>query len=287
MTKRIAYLLPAGDPASRVPDDVLSDEVTVDVLEYEGFLLPISPVEAMVTEVAVTAAAMRAEKLGYDGVLLSSPDYGFAAVRAALRIPVAACSQAAVLTAVSIAERFSIVTIWPASSQFLTRAVVDRASLTDRCASTRHVTQQEEMVTLGDEDNFYTRMLARRQDMIERIGDEINAAVEEDGAQAIVFGCNCMNGVAPILAERTGIPVIDPTRAGYAFMSLLLRLGLTHSETAHGTAGSDRSAIFASMVNAAAETMRLRGDEEECEVCVLGDSASCEPATVEPVATTP
>jgi allantoin racemase len=174
MTSRnVAYILPAGDPASLIPPDALTDDVTVDVIENASFLVPTSPAEFLVTEVGVTEAALRADKMGYDGVLLTTPDYGLAAVRSALSIPVVGCAQASMLTAASLADRFSIVTIWPASSGFVNRAVIERNGLEDRCVSVRHVSAEEEMATLGEEDNFYTRTL-----------DRVRVAQDDPGSRA-------------------------------------------------------------------------------------------------------
>ena len=69
--------------------------------------------------------------------------------------------------------------------------------------------------------------------MIERIGRDVRAAVEDDGADVIVLGCTCMAPAASALTQFTDAPVINPLDAVFLQIELLVRLGLTHSPRAY------------------------------------------------------
>lgn len=49
--------------------------------------------------------------------------------------------------------------------------------------------------------------------MIAALLRECEAAVREDGAEAVALGCTCMAPVGPLLAERCSVPVIESSRA--------------------------------------------------------------------------
>lgn len=67
------------------------------------------------------------------------------------------------------------------------------------------------------------------------------AAIEDDGAHAIVFGCTAMRGHAERLREsltargHEGIPLIDPTIATLKIAEALVDLGLTPSARTYPT----------------------------------------------------
>lgn len=279
-TRRIAYIIGAGPSEGRgVPAGAISEQFPVDIVQSKAAAVPGDDADLLVTELATVEAAVRAERAGADAVVIGAvADYGLSAVRAAVGIAAVGCGQASLLTAASVATRFSVVTIWPSSTAGQYRSLVDAYNLGTQCVSTRHVSRVEEMATLGEEDNFYTQMRAGREHMIARIVDEMNAAVREDGAEAIVLGCNCMTPVAGVLAERVDVPVIDPTTTGYRFATMLLSLGLAHSRVAFPSSGADRSTLLGQLAAVVEGDLAQRGDDAECEVCVLGDDgvASCE-----------
>ncbi len=273
-SKRIAYIISPGPTEGRgVPADVLTEAVSVDLFESTAFVFPTDPLELMITEMSALEAGVRAGKQSYDGVLIGAlADYGIGPMRSALSVPVVGCGQASLLTAASVAKRFGIVTIWPSSTAWQYRETVNAHGLQTRCVSIRHVSRPEEMATLGEEDNFYTQMRSGQEAMLARIVAEIDAAVRDDGAEAIVLGCNCMTPVAKTIGDRVEVPVIDPTRTGYAFLSMLLALELSHSPAAHPRAHVDRSPLLHDMVAATRHSLDGGGEAAEtCEVCVLGD----------------
>jgi allantoin racemase len=285
MTKRIAHIISEGPTEGRgIPEAAISPGFETGFVQSVAAPFPGDPVNLMLTEVSTVEAAMRAQQQGYDGVLIGAlADYGLAAARAAIDIPVVGCGQASLLTAAGLGERYSIVTIWPETQSFLYERLLGENHVGDQCATVRYVSTAAEQATLSEADNFYTQMRAGKEHMIERIVREIEAAVTEDGAQSVVLGCNCMTPVAPILAERASVPVVDPSATGYRFLEMLVGLGLTHAKDPALPAVSPRADVFAALVKAA--SMELV-DIEDCEVCVLGDdgTASCDVPESETVA---
>jgi Asp/Glu/hydantoin racemase len=273
VTKKIAYVVsPGADP---VPGHVVSPGFEAGVVPSIGAPFPADPVHHMLTELSTVEAAMRAERLGYDGVLVGAvADYGIVQIRSAIRIPAIGSGQASMLAAAALGRRFGIVTIWPRSQRSAYQALLRDYGLRDHCTGIRYVSTDSELATLADEDNFYTRTRAGRQDMVDRISREIDHAVA-DGAEAIVLGCNCMTPVAGVLAGQAEVPVIDPTTTGYRMMELMVALGLSPSPVAY-PAATDRAELFSAMVGIVDDVLSADG-AVECEVCVLSDdgTASC------------
>jgi Asp/Glu/hydantoin racemase len=279
MNKRIAHIISEGPTEGRgIPAAAISAGFETGFVQSVAAPFPGDPVNLLLTEISTVEATMRAQEAGYDGVLIGAlADYGLAAARAAVDIPVVGCGQASLLTAAALGERYSIVTIWPKTQSFIYERLLADNKVGDQCVSVRYVSTAAEQASLAEEDNFYTQMRAGKEHMIERILHEIEAAATEDGAQSVVLGCNCMTPVAEILAGRSSVPVVDPSATGYRFLEMLVGLGLTHAKDPSQPVVSERAPVFAALVKAA--SMELV-DIEECEVCVLGDdgTANCDVA---------
>jgi allantoin racemase len=54
-------------------------------------------------------------------------------------------------------------------------------------------------------------------------------AIEEDGADVLVLGCALMMGVADILHEELGVPVVDSTLSALKVAEMLISMKLNHS----------------------------------------------------------
>ena len=276
---RIANLLPAGyvegfDP----PAELVPDGVSVETVSMELPALPGSAADLLLTDVATVEAAIRAEADGFDAVFVNSvADYGLRGIRSAVRIPAVGAGQASMLLALGLGDRFSIVSVLSPALREAHTAQLRQYGLTDRCASMRFVTSEQEMAEIAEEDSWYVRMRARREDMVQRIGLAVRAAVEEDGADAVVLGCTCMAPVAGDVAAYTRAPVINPLAAVYLHTELLVRIGLAHSPTSHRPVDASRRDAFTAMVRAAqGPVMAQLAGAEDCEVCVTLE----EPAAV-------
>ncbi|CRK49727.1 putative Hydantoin racemase [Rhodococcus sp. RD6.2] len=278
MTKRIAYLDLKGGAqrkGARIPEHVIAPGFAVDVVDTEIRVTPVDATDLLLSDMAYTEAAVRAERDGYSGVLIGGvPDYGLAAARAAVDIPVIGSGQASLLVAAALGSRFSIVTIWPETMSFVYDRLLRENPVGRQCISVRYVSTPAEQSTLADEDNFLTQMRSGREHMIERILAEIEGAVQ-DGATSVILGCNCMSPVADVLASRASVPIVDPTTAGYRQLESMVALGLQPARDPR-VPKSDRHHVLTEMVKAA--DLALGANEEDCPVCVLNadGTASCD-----------
>lgn len=281
MTKWIACLeMKTGQQKSPVPDRLIAPGYSVESVFTEIRVTPIDAVDLLLSDVVYAEAAMRAARDGCAGVLIGGvPDYGLAAARAASDVPVVGSGEASLLAAAALGEKFSIVTIWPETMDFVYERLLRDNPVGRQCISVRYVSTHAEQSTLADEDNFLTQMKAGREDIVERILAEIELAVQ-DGAKSVILGCNCMSPVAEILAARSSVPIVDPTTAGYRQLETLIELGLRPARDPR-VPRSERQELFAEMVQAADGA--LGADQDDCPVCVLNDdgTASCDlPANV-------
>jgi allantoin racemase len=72
----------------------------------------------------------------------------------------------------------------------------------------------------------------------ERLLEQAEKAIREDGAEAIVLGCTGMLGLAQNLMRELRdaglpVPVVDPTAAAIGYLQVLIRAGLAHSKLAY------------------------------------------------------
>jgi len=287
LTKRIAYLGLKGGAqreGTRIPEHLITPGFAIDVVDTVIRVTPVDATDLLLADLTYAEAAIRADRDGYAGVLIGGvPDYGLAAARAAVDIPVIGSGQASLLAAAALGGRFSIVTIWPETMSFVYERLLRENPVGQQCISVRYVSTPDEQGTLADEDNFLTQMRSGREHMIERILAEIEHAVQ-DGAESVILGCNCMSPVADVLMSRASVPIVDPTTAGYRQLESMVALGLQPARD-HRVPKSDRHHVLAEMMKAA--ELAFGDDQEDCPVCVLNDdgTASCELPAREPAET--
>ena len=158
---------------------------------------------------------------GADAVFISCfGDPAVPAARELVDIPVAGGFEPTVLTAMALADRFSIVTVLP-SVLAMIRRLGDGLGISQRIASTRVI--DTPVLELEDRDALTAKLLI-----------EMRRALAEDGAHALVLGCTGMLGVARMLqetlaAEGPFVPVIDPTAAAVLALESQVRMGVHHS----------------------------------------------------------
>jgi allantoin racemase len=76
--------------------------------------------------------------------------------------------------------------------------------------------------------------LSDKKILEQRLLKHSEAAVREDGAEAIVLGCTGMLGLAQNLEKQLAgiglqVPVVDPTASAIGYLELLFRSGVTQS----------------------------------------------------------
>ncbi len=162
---------------------------------------------------------------GADAVFVSCvADPAIDAARERVDIPVVGGFTPAILAALAVADRCSIVTVVPEAVTLL-RRVARAQGFADRIASIRSIDLP--VLEIHDTERMFERLL-----------DEMRAAVAQDGAEALILGCAGMLGVARRLQEalaQTGpfTPVIDPTAAAVMTLEAQLRMGLRPSRRTH------------------------------------------------------
>ncbi len=157
-------------------------------------------------------AAMRRHPDADAVVVACFDDTGVDALRCATDVPVIGIGEAAFHVAAMIATRFSVVTT-------LARSVpgiednLRRYGLAARCRRVR--ASEVPVLALEGGDPACTELIRA----------EIRAAIDEDGAEAIVLGCAGMADLMAMFAEEFGLPVIDGVTAGVALAEGLVRMG--------------------------------------------------------------
>jgi allantoin racemase len=170
----------------------------------------------------ITEAVRRAEKEGCDGAFITCfGDPGVESSREVVGIPVVGGFQPAALTASLLSDRWSVVTVLERLRPMVHRNA-RKLGLIEKLASVRAV--DIPVLSLGQEGELKERLLEQSQ-----------AAVTEDGAEAIVLGCTGMLGLARDLMKSLAdaglpVPVVDPTAAAIGYLQLLIRATLAHSK---------------------------------------------------------
>jgi allantoin racemase len=144
-------------------------------------------------------------------------DTGLEAARCATGAPVVGIGEAAFHLASLISEKFSVVTTLARSIAPIEKNLV-KYGLAARCARVRAA----DVPVLALEEPGSD---ARRA-----IEVEIDRALKEDGAEAIVLGCAGMTDLARDLEAKAGVPVLDGVACAVGLAETLVRLGLRTSK---------------------------------------------------------
>ncbi len=229
---------------------------------------PINQINHNLSEVSTTEAGLRAAEAGFDAVFINTVgDYGLGALRSALSIPVVGAGQATMHAAAQLGERFSIVTIWPESLRFIYTHLLRLYGMEKLCVSVRCVSQDDELDTLAEDENFITEMRRGERTQQDRIVAECERAIVEDRADTVMLGCTCMSPIADEIAARCEAPVLNPLTTGYKATEAQLSLGHLHSRLAYEQSGGARMDHYRAMADAviALEEEELRGTATAAE----------------------
>ena len=157
-------------------------------------------------------AAAQKDAAGY--VIACFGDPGLHALRDQTALPVVGIQEAAVMTALTLGQRFGVVAILPASIPRHMRAFGAMGVL-DRLAGDRALGLS--VADLADPDKSLDAMIATGK----RLRDE-------DGANALIMGCAGMAQYRSTLEAETGLPVVEPCQAAAAMALGQIALNLTH-----------------------------------------------------------
>ncbi|MGO6998959.1 aspartate/glutamate racemase family protein [Rhizobium leguminosarum] len=155
--------------------------------------------------------------VGYDAAVIACfDDTGLEAARTFADVPILGLCESAVVTAGFLAQRFTVVTTLE-RSRVLIDNLVRRYGMGDRAK-----VRASDIPVLELED--------AASGAIGKLRAEIERALLEDGAEAIVLGCAGMTDLARELQEIYGVPVVDGVAAAVKQAEALVSLGLSTSK---------------------------------------------------------
>ncbi len=157
-------------------------------------------------------AAAQTDAAGY--VIACFGDPGLHALRDQTALPVAGIQEAAVMTALTLGQRFGVIAILPASIPRHLRAFGAMGVL-DRLAGDRALGLS--VADLADPDKSLDAMIATGK----RLRDK-------DGANVLIMGCAGMAHYRATLEHETGLPIVDPCQAAAAMVLGQIALKLSH-----------------------------------------------------------
>lgn len=239
---------------------------------------PFTPLDALLTEVGLVDLVLREASADTRAVLVDTfGEYGIAAMRSGIEVPVVGAAESAIAAARRRGRAFGIVTVWPASLDWLYQRQLRVLDATAACVGIRYVGGQHAdgstpSATLGAMHAGDPAWLARILAGIAELADA--------GADCVIFGCTCMAPVYARVAERSPIPAICAARAGAAAVAALLEdepSGALATSAAASASARTRlrfvswvaSGVEATNVDIAAGT----NDGQTCPVCVLAPDA--------------
>ena len=144
-------------------------------------------------------------------VIACYSDPGLHSLREATRKPVLGISECAILTALTLGQKFGVIAILRQSIARHLR-YVGALGVSERLAGELPVGLG--VTELSDEAKTFRRMVAVGQ-----------ALREDHGADVVVMGCAGMARYRKPLQDELGIPVVEPTQAAVAMAIGRVRLG--------------------------------------------------------------
>ncbi|MCC7105468.1 MAG: hypothetical protein IT307_10025 [Chloroflexi bacterium] len=177
----------------------------------------------------------------YNGiVLLGGGEPGFHESREIARpygIPVLSCAFSQMHVATMLGGKFSVIDMAEVHNMYYYNLVVQHR-MTERCASIRNVNfplprpPHHEATTASHERAKAVR--GERSEMLEAAVNEAVAAIEEDGAEVITFGCSAAFWLRPFLQRRLEeigweVPVLEGYGCAIELAKLSVDLGISAS----------------------------------------------------------
>lgn len=202
----------------------------------------VSQQDSVLADIGILEAGLQAQADGYDAVCIDTvSDSGMSALRSVLDIPVIGPGRHAMLAALMLGERFSILAMWDRWRHLYTKTLAE-LGLQHKCASLRAAGLQPNNQSLlaGKEDEFFPALhrAALR-------------CVEEDGADVIILGSTTMHEAHAYLAERLPVPVINPGPLTYRLADAAIKLRLSHSRVSYPSPSHVAAEALAAMGRAA------------------------------------
>ena len=157
-------------------------------------------------------AAKQTDAAGF--VIACFGDPGLHALRDQTSLPVVGIQEAAVMTALTLGQRFGVIAILPPSIPRHLRAFGAMGVL-DRLAGDRALGLG--VSDLANADKSLTAMI--------NTGKRLR---DEDGADVLIMGCAGMASYLAQVRDATGLPVVEPSQAAVSLALGQIALGLSH-----------------------------------------------------------
>lgn len=184
----------------------------------------VSQQDSVLADIGILEAGLQAQAEGYDAVCIDTmSDSGMPALRSALDIPVIGPGRHAMLAALMLGERFSILAMWDRWRHLYTKTLAE-LGLKDKCASLR---------SAGLQPNNQSLMAGKEEEFFPALYTAAMRCVEEDGADVIILGSTTMHEAHGYLAERLPVPIINPGPLTYRLADAAIRLRQSHSRATY------------------------------------------------------
>lgn len=171
----------------------------------------------------IVAEALAAERSGADAIVIDCMgDPGLKAAREVVSIPVLGPSETSMHLAAMLGHSFSVVTVLD--------SVVPMIENLAKVYGTSGKLVSVRVINIP-----VLELEAAPEKLTQELAKASLAAVESDGAHAIVLGCTGFLGCAEAIdtalkAKGYNLPVIDPIPATVCVAAGIVRAGLTHSK---------------------------------------------------------
>jgi allantoin racemase len=244
---RIKYIIPfpldadgVARRALQIPTEALGPNTTVECVPVRNSgTLADCHFEALILEMYVTEAGLRAEEEGFDAVVMdTSSDSGMSALRSRLTIPVIGPGIVGYAVAMMLGRRFSVITMWD-RWRYVHEKNFDSYRLWDRVASVRSIDSPPDLDRLLE---------GKEAETFQKLTQEALLAIENDGADTIVLGSTTMHQAGKYMSENLPVPVINPGPIAVKIAEAMVALGLSHSKVAFPSPGANLDDRFFSLI---------------------------------------
>lgn len=181
-----------------------------------------SAVDAALAAPEIIKMALRAEREGYDAlVLYCFSDPAVAACRELLDIPVVGGGQASLLLAPLVGRQAGLLLADDSRK-------AEKQLFIEGCG-----VQPSRIAAIGGIAGRGLDVWAERERTLELLAQAGERLLANSGAQVLILGCLSFLGLAQPLSARLGVPVIDSAVAPVVLAEALVRQGLATSRMAY------------------------------------------------------
>ncbi|HEU4970213.1 aspartate/glutamate racemase family protein [Sphingomonas sp.] len=219
MTRRIALIgggAAAGPVVAPELRQLVGSEDELVAYPSRVSVFPHTALELLLQEVGHAEAAVAAVDDGVAAIAIDSVgDYGLAAMRASLPVPAFGAGEAGMAAAGAEGRRFTIVTVWPPSMNFILEGRLRAYGHSGACAGIFNIGTEPDVSGPEGPGAYLSRIKSGHRSVIDKAAGAIATAAAQ-GAEAVMLGCTCMSGIAATLAAQASVPVINPLAAAVA-----------------------------------------------------------------------